>query len=59
MKPSVYRRPAKPLYAPVTRRRDFEALPKAEPVEVVTVDRATECHVTPPRCFPEQLIRLW
>lgn len=48
MKPSVYRRPAKPLYAPVTRRRDFEALPKAEPVEVVAVDRATECHVTPP-----------
>lgn len=48
MKPSVYRRPAKPLYAPVTRRRDFETLPKAEAVEVVAVDRATECHVTPP-----------
>ncbi|EQA97259.1 SAM-dependent methyltransferase [Sphingobium sp. HDIP04] len=48
MKPSVYKRPAKPLYMTVTRRRDFEALPKAEPVEIVAVDRATECHVTPP-----------
>jgi hypothetical protein len=48
MKPSVYRRPDKPLFIPVTRRDDFEALPKAEPVEVVAVDKFTECHVTPP-----------
>lgn len=48
MKPSVYKRPAKPLYMPVTRRRDFEALRKPEAVEILTVDRATECHVTPP-----------
>jgi hypothetical protein len=48
MKPGVYTRPAKPMFIPVTRRRDFEALPKAEPVEIVTEDKATECHVTPP-----------
>lgn len=48
MKPSVYSRPAKPLFMPVTRRRDFDPLPKAEPVEIVAVDRFTECHVTPP-----------
>lgn len=48
MKASVYARPAKPLVIPVRRRRDFEALPAAAPVEIVTVDKATECHVTPP-----------
>lgn len=47
MKPSVYKRPAKPLFTTVTRRRDFEALTKVEPVEILAVDRATECHVTP------------
>lgn len=48
MKASVYTRPEKPLFMTVKRRRDFEALPKATPVEVVAVDKATECHVTPP-----------
>lgn len=48
MNPSVYTRPGKPLVIPVKRRRDFEALPKAEPVEIIAVDKFTECHVTPP-----------
>ncbi len=48
MKAAVYSRPAKPLVIPVRRRRDFEALPKAAPVEIVAVGKATECHVTPP-----------
>lgn len=47
MNPSVYRRPAKPLYVPVQRRSDFAAILKAAPVDVVAVDKATECHVTP------------
>jgi hypothetical protein len=48
MKPSVYTRPGKPMFTPVKRRRDFAPLAKAEPVEVVAVDKFTECHVTPP-----------
>lgn len=48
MKPSVYSRPAKPMVLPVTRRRDFDPIEKAEPVEIVAVDKFTECHVTPP-----------
>lgn len=47
MKAKVYTRPAKPMFVPVKRRDDFEKLAKAEPVEIVTVDAATECHVTP------------
>lgn len=48
MKAGVYSRPAKPLFASVKRRRDFEPLAQAELVEIIAVDRATECHVTPP-----------
>jgi hypothetical protein len=48
MKPGVYTRPDKPMFVPVRRRRDFAALPRAEVPEIVAVDRATECHVTPP-----------
>lgn len=47
MKASLYRRPAKPLFIPVKQRDDFAPLAKAEPAEVITVDAATECHVTP------------
>lgn len=46
-RPSIYTRPNKPLSIPVRNRRDrgsLEALHLAEPV---TVDKATECHVTP------------
>ncbi|MBH0113226.1 methyltransferase type 11 [Novosphingobium sp. YJ-S2-02] len=49
MKADVYRRPlGKVLRIPVRRREDFAAIERAQPVEVVAVDRATECHVTPP-----------
>lgn len=48
MKASVYTRPAKPLQIPVTRRRDDTPKPEPLPmVEPLTVDKATECHVTP------------
>lgn len=48
MNPAVYRRPGKPARLQVRRRDDF-APPSAAPVaQVVAVDRATECHVTPP-----------
>jgi hypothetical protein len=47
MKASVYTRPGKPLSVPVKRRADFDAIEKAAPIEIVAVDKATECHVTP------------
>lgn len=47
MKASVYSRPAKPLFVSVKQRDDFEKLAKAEPIEIIAVDKATECHVTP------------
>ncbi|MAC58046.1 MAG: methyltransferase type 11 [Novosphingobium sp.] len=49
MRRDIYTRPAgKPMFVPVRRRDDFAPIEKAEPVEIVAVDRATECHVTPP-----------
>ena len=47
MKPSVYTRPAKPMHLHVNRREDFAPIAKATLVEIIAVDRATECHVTP------------
>lgn len=48
MSPDVYRRPAKPLRVDVRRREQF-APPGAAPLpEIVAVNKATECHVTPP-----------
>lgn len=47
MKRSVYTRPNKPLFIPATRRDDPPPLEKLETPEIVTVDRATECHATP------------
>lgn len=47
MKRSVYTRPDKTFYVPVTRRESFGAPPTAKLAEPVMVDRATECHVTP------------
>lgn len=46
-RPAIYTRPAKPLTIPVRARRDAPALAMAEVPEVIAVDRATECHVTP------------
>lgn len=48
MNPAVYTRPAKPLCLAVRRRQDFAKPSVAEAPEIVAVDRATECHVTPP-----------
>jgi hypothetical protein len=48
MRAGVYTRPAKPMTIPVRRRLDFEPIAKAAPVEIVAVDKFTECHVTPP-----------
>jgi hypothetical protein len=47
MNPAVYTRPAKPLRIAVKTRHDFAPLAKAAPAEIVAVDKATECHVTP------------
>jgi predicted RNA methylase len=47
-RPPIYSRPAKPLRIPPTRRERFEG-PTAQPLAApVMVDKATECHVTPP-----------
>lgn len=46
-RPAMYSRPAKPLTIPVRARREAPALELAEAPEVIAVDRATECHVTP------------
>lgn len=48
MNPGVYTRPAKPMRLEVRRRRDFEEIAKREAPPIVAVDKATECHVTPP-----------
>lgn len=48
MRAGVYTRPDKPMSLPVRRRRDFEPLARAAPVEIIAVDKFTECHVTPP-----------
>lgn len=48
MKRTVYTRPAKPLTIAVKARRDFQPVEIAPPPEIVAVDKATQCHVTPP-----------
>lgn len=49
MKKSVYTRPDKPRTLTVTRRsREAPEMVLPTPAEVITVDRFTECHVTPP-----------
>ena len=47
MKPSVYKRPQKPMHVAVRRRESFAKLDKFELAEPIAVDAATECHVTP------------
>lgn len=48
MKASIYTRSGKPLFVQVKRRDDFASLAKANALpEPVTVDAASECHVTP------------
>lgn len=47
MKASLYSRPNKPRFVSVKQRDDFAPIAKAEPIEIIAVDKATECHVTP------------
>ncbi|WP_313026833.1 methyltransferase type 11 [Brucella sp.] len=47
MNPNVYKRPNKPRFVSVKQRDDFAPIAKAEPIEIIAVDKATECHVTP------------
>lgn len=47
MKPSVYKRPQKPMHLTVRRREGFAKLDKIEFSEPLAIDKATECHVTP------------
>lgn len=44
---SIYTRPDKPLTIPVRRRTEPAPMEVRELPEVIAVDRATECHVTP------------
>lgn len=46
-RPAIYSRPNKPLTIPVRRRGEPSPLDLTAPPEVVAVDKATECHVTP------------
>lgn len=48
MNPNAYTRPKKPTTVQVTRRRDKPAVEVTKVPEPIIVDRATECHVTPP-----------
>jgi hypothetical protein len=46
-RPSIYTRPNKPLAIPVRKRRDTQEIEPIKAPELVAVDKATECHVTP------------
>lgn len=47
MRDKLYTRPAKPMFVSVKRREDFEKLAGPRTTEIITVDKATECHITP------------
>ncbi|MEO1986416.1 MAG: methyltransferase type 11 [Martelella sp.] len=46
-RPAIYSRPNKPLTIPVRKRGEVAPLATIEAPEIIAVDRATECHVTP------------
>lgn len=46
-RPSIYSRPAKPMFVPVQSRTDFAEIKPGSIPEPLAVDAATECHVTP------------
>lgn len=48
MKPGVYTRPARPMRITVKSRPGFANVEIARVPEIIAVDSATECHVTPP-----------
>jgi hypothetical protein len=46
-RPAIYSRPKKPLTIPVRKRGEVAPLEVVKAPEIIAVDRATECHVTP------------
>lgn len=46
-RPAHFNRPSKPMFLSGKRREDFAQIEPVKIVEPVTVDRSTECHVTP------------
>ena len=46
-RPAIYSRPNKPLTIPVRKRGEVAPLEMVKAPEIIAVDRATECHVTP------------
>lgn len=48
MKPELYRIAKRPTLIQVRRRDDFAPIEEVAAPEIVTVDKFTECHVTPP-----------
>lgn len=48
MNPALYRMAKAPARIQVKRRQDFPKIEAGPVPELVTVDRSTECHVTPP-----------
>jgi len=47
MNQNLYTRPNKPRRLVVTRRKDAPEMARPLPVEIVTLDASTECHITP------------
>ena len=58
MKPAVYKMPRRPMPITVKRRVDFDKIEAAAVPEIVTVDKFTECHVTPPEVATRMAIYL-
>jgi len=48
MKSSLYQRPNKPKTITVHKREGAPEMALTTPMDIVTLDRSTECHVTPP-----------
>lgn len=46
-RPAIYSRPKKPMTIPVRKRGEVAPLELVTAPEIIAVDRATECHVTP------------
>lgn len=47
MRPDLYKRTAKPMFLTVKERKDFQEIKAGAISAPLTVDKATECHVTP------------
>lgn len=47
MRKSVYQRPAKPMFVAVQERNRSESISPLRVVEPLSIDKASECHITP------------